>query len=314
MHTQARTIVSLLALAGCSSDPPEPNKGYVGLFGDDAVAVVDLDAGKVLSTVAVAAPDGVVVTPDGKRVYVSSGTSGQVDVIDTSTDKVTTQIDVGTQPQGLTMTTDGKHVLVSVQGAGTASIIDTTTDQVVAAPAIARAHNSAISADGALGFIASQDAAAPAVDVVTLPAGAVHATLPIDKSPRAVAERAGKLYVTVAGSGSIEVLDAATGELGPAIETGGSPHDIRVLTAGGPLVTVSQTANELEIIDAVHSRVAQRVPTGVMPHWIGLTSDGSLAYVTNETDGTITVIELATASVKSTFSVGSKPRKLAITQ
>src|SRR5947208_9939689 len=48
-------------------------KAYVGLFKDDSVAVVDTAQNKVLGTIAVPkGPHGLVVTPDGRKVYVSS--------------------------------------------------------------------------------------------------------------------------------------------------------------------------------------------------------------------------------------------------
>ena len=46
-------------------------KAYVGLFKDDAVAVLDTAQNKVVGTIAVPkGPHGLVVTPDGRKVYV----------------------------------------------------------------------------------------------------------------------------------------------------------------------------------------------------------------------------------------------------
>jgi YVTN family beta-propeller protein len=48
-------------------------KAYVGLFKDDAVAVIDTAQNKVTGTIPVPkGPHGLVVTPDGRKVYVSS--------------------------------------------------------------------------------------------------------------------------------------------------------------------------------------------------------------------------------------------------
>src|SRR5439155_22360657 len=64
-------------------------KAYVGLFTDDAVAVIDTAQNKVLSTIAVPkGPHGLVVTPDGRKVYVSSDGASTVSVIDTAADRV----------------------------------------------------------------------------------------------------------------------------------------------------------------------------------------------------------------------------------
>ena len=44
-------------------------KAYVGLFGDNSVAVLDTDSNRVMKTIPIPTrPHGLVMTPDGKRV------------------------------------------------------------------------------------------------------------------------------------------------------------------------------------------------------------------------------------------------------
>jgi YVTN family beta-propeller protein len=307
-----RLIAPLAVVAAGCSNSGEPRRAYVGLFGDNAVAVIDTTSSKVLATIDVAAPDGLVITPDGAKLYVSSNTGGVIDVIDTATEHVTTSIAVGLQPAGLAISRDGRHVVAAIQGDGKVVVIDTSSDTVTSTLAVAKPHNAALSADGVSAYIASQVTTAPAVDVVGVPGAAAGATFTLDKSPRALCAAGGKLYVTVAGSAAIEVLDATTGQLGTPITTGGSPHDIRPTLDGARVLAVSQTAGDLEIIDPASSTVTATVATGTMPHWIGLASDGKLAYVTNEGDGTVSVIDLANPGVVKTFAVGTGPRKIAI--
>src|SRR5215468_3485605 len=74
-------------------------KAYVGLFKDDAVAVIDTAQNKVTGTISVPkGPHGLVATPDGRKVYVSSDGASTVSVIDTSTDRVIASIEVGRIP------------------------------------------------------------------------------------------------------------------------------------------------------------------------------------------------------------------------
>jgi YVTN family beta-propeller protein len=299
--------------AGGTGENTSPSpKAYVGLFGDDAVAVVDLAAAKVISTIAVSAPDGLVIRPDGAKVYVSSNSSNVVDVIDTATDTMKAAIEVGTQPAGLSITADGRYVVVSVQGDGQVAIIDTTTDAVISKASVGKAHNSGISADGARAFIASQVASAPSVDVLDVPSASEGRAFALDAAPRALCELAGKVFATVTGSADIEVLDAMSGQKTASIPTGGSPHDIRPTVDGAYVLTVSQTAGELEFVDPQTSSVVGHVPTGKMPHWIGLSSDGADAYVTNEGDGNLVIVDLAARSVQKTIAVGNAPRKIAV--
>jgi YVTN family beta-propeller protein len=285
---------------------------YVGLFGDNAVAFVDPDARKVVATVPVSAPDGLVVTPDGAKVYVSSANTGKVDVIDTAKQQIATTVDVGTQPQGISITPDGRYVVVAVQGDGQVAIVDTATDTVVGKRPVGKAHSSAISPDGKLAFVASQVTDAPALDVIDLPAGEAGPSFPLGAAPRAVTDLNGKLYATLAGSGSIAVLDAADGGVPRSIDTAGSPHDVRPTIDGKFVLTVSQTGGELELIDPASDMVIAHVGTGKMPHWIGLTPDGAYAYVTNEGDDDVVLVDLATRTVDRQIAVGKAPRKIAV--
>ena len=300
------------AFAGRNGGTGAPTKAYVGLFGDNAVAVVDIGASKVVRTIPVSAPDGLVIGAQGAKVYVSSNNGTAVDVIDTATDTVKTTIEVGTQPAGLSITGDGRYVVVSVQGDGQAAIIDTSTDIVLSKSAVGKAHNSGISADGTRAFVASQVTGAPSVDVVDVPSGKAGPDFALDAAPRAICELNDRLYATVAGSADIEVLDATNGQKTTSIPTGGSPHDIRPTVDHKWVLTVSQTVGELEIVDPDTSSLIARVPTGKMPHWIGLSSDGAFAYVTNEGDGNLVVVDLVAHAVKETITVGQAPRKIAV--
>src|SRR6266705_5361541 len=86
-------------------------KAYVGLFKDDAVAVLDTAQNKVLGTIAVPkGPHGLVVTPDARKVYVSTDGASTVSVIDTATDRVVTSIEVGANPHGLSVSGDGSQI------------------------------------------------------------------------------------------------------------------------------------------------------------------------------------------------------------
>src|SRR5712692_407093 len=104
-------------------------KVYIGLFKDNAVAVLDSSTNRVQGTVPVPqGPHGLAITPDGRKVYVSSDGASTVSVIDTATDKVVAAIEVGVNPHGLAMSRDGRKLLVSAFGSNRSLIIDTASD------------------------------------------------------------------------------------------------------------------------------------------------------------------------------------------
>src|SRR6266851_8119657 len=120
-------------------------KAYVGLFKDNAVAVLDTGTNQVLSTISVpAGPHGVVITPDDRWVYVSSDGASTVSVIDTNTDAISNSIEVGQTPHGVAITPNGAMVLVAGFGTSQVSAIDTATNQILWKVGVANPHNIAI--------------------------------------------------------------------------------------------------------------------------------------------------------------------------
>src|SRR5260221_3836802 len=92
-HGRARLYIILLGvliLAGMAlptvrqTNAAAVPKAYVGLFKDNAVAVIDTGTNTVLKTILVpTGPHGIVITPDGLNVYVSSDGDSKVSVINT---------------------------------------------------------------------------------------------------------------------------------------------------------------------------------------------------------------------------------------
>lgn len=323
-------ITALLAWLGCGSDDPArdaalaplrdmagaaapgPRKGYVGLFGDGAVGVLDLDARRMIKTVPVTAPDGLVITPDNAQVFVSSTDSGQVIVISTQDDRVLASIDVGDKPAGLTLTPDGRQLVASVGGANQAVVIDTATHAVLARADVGQAHSSCITADGHYAYVGAQVPDAPAVVRVDLSGQSEPHSFAVDKAPRALACESDAIYFTAVGLDGVEKLDFETGALATPISTGGSPHDLRAAHPGQLELVVSQTAGDLELIDVPAAGVTATIPTGKLAHWIALDASGQTAYVSNEGDDDVSIVDLASRQVTATIAVGDAPRKLAI--
>ena len=58
-------------------------------------------------------PNGIAVSPDGTKVYVTNFHSVTVSVIDTATNTVTSTVDVGSAPRGVAVNPDGTKVYVA---------------------------------------------------------------------------------------------------------------------------------------------------------------------------------------------------------
>jgi YVTN family beta-propeller protein len=303
------------AAAAMSSSNQTAPKAYVGLFRDNAVAVLDTATNMVVKTIPVPpGPHGLVVTPDGRKVYVSSEGASTVSVIDAVTDSVVNSIDVGATPHGLAITPDGRQILVSAFGTNRAVIIDATRDQIVGQVPVPQPHNSAITPDGRTAYVASQEQGATALVILNLETRTRVGVVPLDKTPRALNfSPDGKwLYVTVAGDDAVQVLDPASNRITTRIPVGASPHHPLFTPNDQFGLVVSQGPGELDILDPVTNTLSGTVEVGKAPHWIAVSSDSRTAYVTNEVSNTVSVINLAERKVTATIPVGNAPRKIAV--
>ena len=316
MIKRMMTVLALatLAAAAVPSHGQSPSKVYVGLFKEDVVAVLDPVERKVVGRIAVPrGPHGLVMTPDGRRVYVSSDGASTVSIIDTATDRVVGSVEVGPNPHGLAMSADGRKVLVSAWGANEALVLDTATDRIVTRVPVARAHNGAFAPDGKTAYVGSQQQGATALVILDLTRGAEHARVPLDRTPRAldVSPDGRWLFFTVAGDDAVQVLETATNRLVERIPVGASPHHAPFTTDGRHALVPSQGTGEVAVVDVTSRRVSGVIRVGKTPHWVTSSADGRLAYVANEGSGDVSVIDLETRSVLATIAVGESPRKIA---
>jgi YVTN family beta-propeller protein len=303
--------MSSRALAASAEAPP---KAYVGLFKDNTVAVLDAGSGRVLRTIPVAAgPHGMVVTPDGRKVYVSSDGSSVVSVIDTATDRVARTIDVGKEPHGLALAADGRMLLVAVNGADRIAFVDTASEAVVATVSVAKPHTIAVRPDGKVAYVASQEPGRFALAVIDLAARDVVRTVALAKPPRDLEfGHDGKaLYFTEAGVNAVQVLDPASDTIVAQVPTGASPHYASAPRGTTLGIVVVQGPGELLLFDPATSKPIRGVAVGKQPHWAAVSGDGKTAYVTNEGSNDVSIIDLTTGKT-TTVAVGNAPRKVVV--
>jgi YVTN family beta-propeller protein len=100
------------------------------------VSVVDVEKHDVIHTIKLTGemvrPMGVVVAPDGGRVYITTGRGGQVIAIDTMTNMPVASVKVGDRPWGIAISPDGKRLFTANGPSNTVSVVDTETMAVVA--------------------------------------------------------------------------------------------------------------------------------------------------------------------------------------
>jgi len=315
-------LLFLVAWVPAGQPAPAPQdgapKGYVALHDESALAVLDTTANRVVRFIPVPlGPHGLAMTPDGRKVYVGSDQLSTVSVLDTATDGLLAQIEVGLNPYGLSVSPDGRQLLVSVWGANEVVIIDTTTDRITGRVSVPSPDRSAIGPDGRIAYVGSTSPDDPALAVVDLTRSVKIGTIPLSHAPRALAfgPDGKRLYFTVDGVDSVQVLDPGRNKVVAAVPAGGGPHGlIFTASAYGPLV-VSRSRNELEILDPVRNIISGTVAVGRLPHGIATDADKRTVYVTDEGSGDVSVVDLVDRKVKATITIdtiGGTPREIVV--
>ena len=265
-------IAAPVAVGAQGTGMPSP-KAYIGLFKDNAIAVLDTSTDTVISTIPIpTGPHGLVVTPDGRWVYASSDGASTVSVIDTRTDQVSTSIDVGRTPHGLAITPDGSRVLVAGFGTDQVEAIDTSTNQIVWEVPLPQPHNIAITPDGTTAYAASQKQGAEALVVIDVRTGTQTGSMSLDHTPRAltVSPDGRDIAYTLAGVDAVQVAEATAQQLETQVPTGASPHHPLVTPDGKLGLVVSQGPGTLDLFDPVTYLATGSIKVGTMPHWIGV--------------------------------------------
>src|SRR5262245_9595199 len=86
-------------------------------FGGDAIQIIDPSTNKVVGEIkgrGIEGVHGIVTSPDGNRIYISSEAENAVIVIDGKTLQTTKQIPLSGNPNLIDITPDGKYIYAAI--------------------------------------------------------------------------------------------------------------------------------------------------------------------------------------------------------
>jgi YVTN family beta-propeller protein len=111
-------------------------KAYVTRENDGSLSIVDTVKHATIGEISIGKageikPMKVILSPDAKTAYVSTGRGKQVFMIDTATDKVTGSVEVGDRPWGIGLSPDGKFLYTANGPSNDVSVVDLSTNTVI---------------------------------------------------------------------------------------------------------------------------------------------------------------------------------------
>ena len=158
----------------------------------NSVSVIDTRKNEVVANLLVEArPRGVAVSPDSRRLYVTSEIGGTVSTVDAGTHKIRHVLRLGDgegKPVGVAVAPDGSRVFVTSGAAGTLSIISADGVGVLGTIKVGkRPWGVGVTPDGRRAVTAN--GASNDISIVDIAGRRVIATVPVGEGPWGVAIR-----------------------------------------------------------------------------------------------------------------------------
>ncbi len=140
------------------------------------------------------------------------------------------------------------------------------------------------------------------VTTITLPAGSAPVYL--------ASTQPGFMYVANSGTNSVGVISLSLRTQQTSIPVGRTPVALAETADATRLYSVNQGDGTVTAIDAKQGTFIATIPVGISPAGAAINSDGRTLYVENQGSGTISAIDIASNTVIATVPSGGFPRSM----
>jgi YVTN family beta-propeller protein len=262
-----------------------------------------------------AEPEGVVVSPDSRTVYVAGQASRFVSIIDAVTGTVT-DVRVPHPPRFVALARDGSRAYVSTyedDGSGSGvTVIEAGTHAVVRTIGTGpKPYDLAVAPDGRL-WVPTHNAGR--VEVYAGEDLRRVATVPVPANPHSVrfAADGRHAYTPDHESNQVSFIDTRNDKVRQSVAVHRAPHSLAVSPDGRTILVACYEEDAVDRIDTVTMRRSGPFPVGKKPQSIAFAADGRHAYVADEGDDTVSVLDANSGKVTATIPVGRSPRSVAV--
>jgi PQQ-dependent catabolism-associated beta-propeller protein len=236
----------------------------------DGIGVVDLETLTLTRVIrGVSDPEQLVVSADGRRLYIASEDTGMAVVVDAASGETLATLPVGGEPEGVGISPDGRFVYMTSEEDHRVAVIDTERNEVVKTLKVGqRPRQAAFSPDGSRAYVTGEmDGTVSVVDVSTHAVTKVirltgELVRPMEVDVSADGSRA---YVTTGRGRTLVAIDTSTNEPVRAVTVGARPWGLTISPDGRKLYTANGPSNDVSIVDAASFAVVATVAAGTRP-------------------------------------------------
>lgn len=172
-------------------------------------------------------PEGVALSPDGKRVYVALEGENKLAVTDGDATTVLERIPVGGRPRSIVVSKDGRRIYVADEIGRALTIVDADTLTVAAT-------------------VTFPEPDAKPMGVALSPDGA-------------------RIYVTTGRGGRLVAIDAKRNTILGSVAVGARPWGVAVSPDGRDVFTANGPSNDVTVVDAGRLAVVTKIKVGERP-------------------------------------------------
>ncbi len=336
----ALVVAGLAAPLPLAADGGAPNLAYVAGGGTNGGDLVVIDIGKRHVTGHVTlggAPQGVVLSPDGRFAYVAQSAANHVAVVDTRSQRIAGTLPSGPGPSALVFSYAGSTPILYVadSGGNTVAELDLDARRTVATfpvgkrptgLALAGPDSGVRDPNDAELYVANADS--QTVSVIGVAEGKVVATILVPGGPVGVVvpPTGGVAYVSTA-AGTIVALGLADHRvLGTVLQMPGAVFgtmDYDAVT--GQIYVPDANSGAVEVLRPVAvvggggngsaaalpifpNEPARRLQLGGGPSAVAITFDGSYGFVAERSAGRVAMLDVGSRQLLATIDVGGAPQ------
>jgi PQQ-dependent catabolism-associated beta-propeller protein len=322
------------AALGCHKNP-DATLVYVSAESSGEVVVVDPNRASVVARIPVGKrPRGLVVSPDGRYLYVALSGSPRggphvdestlppadraadgIGVVDLSERKLRRTLPSGQDPESFAISADGKTLYVSNEETAQLSVLDLNSGQIKAKVSVGKEPEGVtLRPDGKVVYVTSEeDGTVTAVDTATL---AVLHTIATGKRPRAIlfTKDGGAAFVSNELDSTVTLFDPRNQEVLATIvieaksPIGARPMGLALSSDEKQLFVSTGRGSSIGVVDVAARKLVHSIEdVGARPWGIALASDGKSLFSANGPSDDLSIIDVKRGRVVRKVTIGGLP-------
>lgn len=323
-----------LTLIGCHKKP-DATLLYVSAESSGEVVVVDPEHASVVARIAVGKrPRGLVVSPDGRYLYVALSGSPRggpnvneatlpaadraadgIGVVDLVERKLIRTLPSGQDPESFAISGDGKTLYVSNEETAELSVLDLESGKIKRKiPVGKEPEGVTLRPDGKVVYVTSEeDGTVTGVDTTSF---AVVQTVTTGKRPRAIlfTKDSGTAFVSNELDGTLSLFNPQTQQLLGTLKIegkgpiGARPMGLALSSDEKQLFVSTGRGGSIGVVDVTARKLAHSIEdVGARPWGIALASDGKHLFSANGSSDDLSIIDVESGKVERKVTIGGLP-------